>query len=74
MPKKLRKYLANAARVVICLVVITGMFEGFGESIAGDYYGLVMWGLRALLFVVICVIGWRNYTGVYRDCDLLVDD
>jgi len=31
-------------------------------------------GSSLVLLIAACVIGWRFYTGVYRDCDLLMGD
>lgn len=56
------------------LAFVSGLFESMGQRFAGDYFYLIVWGLRLVVFGVICATAWRGYVGVYRDGDLLIDD
>jgi hypothetical protein len=58
---------------MLVLGLASFLYDQIGPSVAGDYFTLILWGIRLVTAAVIGFISWRLYIG-FRDGHLLVDD
>jgi hypothetical protein len=57
----------------IVLGTVTAIYDQIGPYVAGDYFTLILWGIRLVTVAVIVFITWRLSIGL-RNGDLLLDD
>jgi hypothetical protein len=73
MPKRLKHFIYNSILATIVLGVVEVVYNQIGPFVAGDYFTLILWGIRLVTFAVFAFIAWRLSVGL-RNGDLLIDD
>ena len=58
---------------VFALGTVAVIYDRIGPFMAGEYYTLILWGIRLFTFASFACIAWRLYVGC-RDGHLLFDD
>jgi hypothetical protein len=73
VPKRLKHFICNSILAAIVLGVVEVVYNQIGPFVAGDYFALILWGIRLVTFAVFAFIAWRLCAGL-QNGDLLIDD
>ena len=73
MSRRLKKFIYRSIITALFLGVVEVIYDQIGPIVAGDYFTLILWGIRLVTVAVLVFIGWRLYVGC-RDGYLLFDD
>ncbi len=71
MNRKLKRLIWNWILVTIQLSFTIGLLKALQEVFEVEALASLIWALYVILFIAMCLLGWRFYTGCYRDGDLL---
>jgi hypothetical protein len=73
VPKRLKQFICNSAIAALVLGLVEVVYDQVGPFLAGDYFTLILWGIRLVTVAVMAFIIWRLYVGL-KNGDLLIDD
>jgi hypothetical protein len=71
--RRLKKFIVRSIIAVAFLALVEGGYEQIGPIVAGDYFTMILWGIRIVTVAVFAFIAWRLCVGC-RSGYLLFDD
>lgn len=73
MNRKIKRFIANLILTLVPISFVIRICDALRSSFGGEALTIMLCGLYIILFVAICLFGWRFYTGFYRDGDFWID-
>jgi hypothetical protein len=71
--RRLKKFIGRSIIAAIVLGTVEAIYDQIGPYVAGDYFTLILWGIRLVSVAVLAFIVWRLCVGC-RNGHLLFDD